>query len=430
MRRSGSHRVLGLVKRNCSLAEESVIMQVYEIERLGHQGDGVANGPIFAYRTLPGETVSGDLVGNRLENVRIVTPSSERIKAICPHYKACGGCQVQHASDEFVVGWKTEIVEKALSAHGLSAEFLPIKTSPARSRRRAAFSAKRTKKGATAGFHKWESDVIVEVPDCEVLHQDLAPALDVAKQLALLGASRKSELSVTATATLGGLDISVIGGKPLDRELNLALSHEVESANLARLTWDGETVVTRNQPSVRFGPAEVVPPPGAFLQATEHGQEALVGAVLGAIGTDGKKGIDLFSGCGTFTLPLAETFEMHGVEGQAVMLDALDQGWRRASGLKRITTAARDLFRNPMMAEELAFDFAVIDPPRAGAEAQIQELARSDIARIAYVSCNPVTFARDAEELCKAGFDLEWIQVVDQFRWSVHVELAAKFSRR
>lgn len=405
-------------------------MQEYEIERLGHQGDGVASGPVFVFRALPGEIVEGELNGNRLEGTRIVSPSPDRVKAPCQHYKTCGGCQLQHASDQFVSRWKVEIVEKALAAHGLECEFLPIQTSPPRSRRRIVLSAKRTKKGATAGFHRRESDVIVEVPRCEVIHKDLAPAVDVARRLALVGASRKSELSVTATASAAGLDVSVVGGKPLDGPLRVLLSGEAESANIARLSWDDETVVTRHQPFLDFGNAEVVPPPGSFLQATVHGQNALVEAVKSAIGDAGRKGIDLFSGCGTFTLPLADRFEMHGVEGQAAMLDALDHGWRKASGLKRVTTEVRDLFRNPIIADELKFDFAVIDPPRAGAEAQIREIANSKISRLAYVSCNPVTFARDAETLCEAGFELEWLQVVDQFRWSVHVELAAKFVRR
>ena len=171
------------------------------------------------------------------------------------------------------------------------------------------------------------------------------------------------------------------------------------------------------------------PPPGAFLQATPEGEAALVSAVQEIVA--GKKRIiDLFSGCGTFSLPLAQNADVHAVEGEKSMVQALDKGWRMASGTKKVTTEARDLFRRPMMADELAvFDAAVIDPPRAGAEAQTYELAQSSIAKIAFVSCNPVTFARDARILCDAGYELEWVQVVDQFRWSVHAELVAAFER-
>lgn len=405
-------------------------MQEFVIERLGHQGDGIAPGPIYAFQTLPGETVTGDLESDRLQSVRIVTPSSDRVRPPCRHFKTCGGCQMQHASDDFVARWKTEIVEKALAAHGLSTDILPIKTSPSRSRRRVTLSARRTKKGATAGFHGRASDVIIEILDCQLIHPDLLPAIDVAKRLAVVGSSRKGEVSITASLSDAGLDVAVTGGKPLDGPLNILLAQEAENANLARLAWDGEVVVTRFAPEQKFGVARVVPPPGAFLQATYEGEMSLVEAVIDAIGLEAKRGVDLFAGCGTFTLPLAASFEMHGVEGEGDMLASLDQGWRRAQGLKRVTTETRDLFRNPLIAEDLCYDFAVIDPPRAGAEAQTRELAQSDVSRIAFVSCNPVTFARDAEILCDAGFTLDWVQVVDQFRWSVHVELAAKFSRR
>ncbi|WP_243613475.1 class I SAM-dependent RNA methyltransferase [Shimia aestuarii] len=404
-------------------------MPEFLIERVGHQGDGIAAGPVFAFQTLPGEKVSGDLQGNRLEGVKIVEPSAERVRPPCRHFKSCGGCQMQHASDDFVASWKPEIVETALRAHGLETNILPIKTSPAHSRRRVVLSARRTKKGATSGFHQRSSDVIVEVPDCQLIPEKLLPAVEAAKRLTMVGASRKAELSVTATLSAAGIDIAVTGGKPLDGPLHTLLAQEAERSDLARLSWGDDVVVTRHPPVQKFGNADVVPPFGAFLQATLEGEAALVEAVRDAIGNEGKRGIDLFAGCGTFTLPLASSFEMHAVEGEAQMLHSLDQGWRQALEMKRVTTEARDLFRNPILAEDLRYDFAVIDPPRAGAEAQVRELAKTDLRTIAFVSCNPVTFARDAEILSKAGYALEWIQVVDQFRWSTHVELAAKFVR-
>jgi 23S rRNA (uracil1939-C5)-methyltransferase len=173
----------------------------------------------------------------------------------------------------------------------------------------------------------------------------------------------------------------------------------------------------------------VVPPPGAFLQATTEGEAALLAAVREIVGA-AKRVADLFAGCGTFALPLAETAEVHAVEGEKAMTAALDKGWREAQGLKRVTSEARDLFRRPLMPDELSrFDAVVIDPPRAGAEAQIAELAQAAVPVIAHVSCNPVSFARDARTLVDAGYRLDWVQVVDQFRWSVHTELVAQFSR-
>lgn len=401
--------------------------QEYTILRLGHQGDGIAEGPVYAPRTLPGERVSGALDGSELTDIKVLTPSDDRVKPPCRHYKSCGGCQLQHASDAFVADWKVEVVRTALAAQGLQAEMRPILTSPPQSRRRATIAVRRTKKGALAGFHGRASDVITEIPDCQLLDPALTAAIPVAKALAEMGGSRKGVLSVTLTLSEAGLDVAVQGGKPLDGPLELALAQATEQHGLARLAWDGEVIAMRNPPAQRFGTAQVVPPPGAFLQATKDGEQALTQAVLEIVGP-AKRVVDLFAGCGTFSLPLAQRAEVHAVEGAADMTRALDQGRRKSTGLKQVSTEARDLFRRPLMPDELRrFDAVVLDPPRAGAEAQVTELAQARRPVIAYVSCNPVTFARDAKILVQAGYALEWVQVVDQFRWSSHSELVGSF---
>jgi 23S rRNA (uracil1939-C5)-methyltransferase len=209
----------------------------------------------------------------------------------------------------------------------------------------------------------------------------------------------------------------------------MSLARITEAHGLARLTWEGETVALRTAPMQRFGAALVSPPPGAFLQATAEGEAALVAAVREATGP-ARRILDLFAGAGTFALPLAETADLHAVEGDAALLVALDKGWRQTPGLHRVTTETRDLFRRPLEPDELgAFDAVVIDPPRAGAEAQTRALARARVPVIAAVSCNPVTFARDARILVEAGYRIDWVQPVDQFRWSAHVELVARLSR-
>ncbi len=404
--------------------------QQHTIFRLGHQGDGIAEGPVYAARTLPGEVVQGTLVGSQLTDIRVDTPSDQRVTAPCRHYKACGGCQLQHASDAFVADWKVDVVRNALAGQGLNAEMRPIHTSPPQSRRRATIAVRRTKKGTLAGFHGRASDTITEIPDCRLLHPDLLAAIPVAGALALLGGSRKGVLAVTLTLSDAGLDVAVKGGKPLDGPLEQALAQATEHHKLARLTWDDEVIAMR-QPLVHsFGAAEVVPPPGTFLQATKDGEQALLKAVLEIL-QGAKRVADLFAGSGTFSLPISEHAEVHAVEGEAAMTRALDQGWRKAQGLKHVTTEARDLFRRPLMPDELQkFDAVVLDPPRAGAEAQVAELAQAKPPVIAYVSCNPVTFARDAKTLVDAGYALEWVQVVDQFRWSSHIELVACFQLR
>jgi len=402
-------------------------MEQVTIERLGHQGDGIAPGPVFVPGALPGEVVEGEIEKGVMAAPRILTPSDQRVKAPCRHAKSCGGCQLQHAHDEFVADWKVDVVRHALSAHALEAPFRPIATSSPQSRRRAAFSARRTKKGALAGFHMKGSDVIVSVPDCLLVDPKLAAALPLVEALAVLGSSRKGELSVLVTKSLDGLDVAVSGGKPLDAQLQSDLADLARAHDVARVAWGDEVALTRRPPSQRMGRADVVPPPGAFLQATPEGEAALLAGVREAV-KGARHVVDLFAGCGTFALPLAEDMRVHAVEGDRGMTAALDKGWRMAEGLKHVTHEARDLFRNPLLPEDLErFDAAVIDPPRAGAEAQVAELARAGIPRIAFVSCNPVTFARDAATLDAAGYVMDWLQVVDQFRWSTHVELVASF---
>jgi 23S rRNA (uracil1939-C5)-methyltransferase len=395
------------------------------VEGLTHQGLGRTADGQFLPRALPGEEVEVAADGT----FRIVTPSADRVAAPCKHYKSCGGCAMQHASDDFVAQWKTDVVVRALSAHGLETTIRGIATSPPKSRRRAKFSGRRTKAGALVGFHARSSDTLVAVPECQLLSPALMAALPALEALTMISASRKGEVSLTVTETDAGPDILVTTDKELTPALRVELARLAQNFRVSRLVWGSEPVVTLVSPVQHFGRAIVAPPPGAFLQATKAGEAGLLESVQDAV-SGATSVVDLFAGVGTFSLPLAAEAEVHAVEGEAEMLLALDQGWRATSGLKRVTTERRDLFRRPLEPDELRrFDAAVIDPPRAGAEAQVATLCASDIRRIVMVSCNPVTFARDAKTFCDAGFQLRWVDVIDQFRWSAHVELAALFTR-
>ena len=403
----------------------------FTIARLGHLGDGIIQGPegsIFVAQTLPGEVVEGTVKGDTLADVRILTPSAHRVKPPCSHARTCGGCMMQHASDAFVADWKTTIVRTALAAQGLEADLRPIITSPPRSRRRATLAARRTKGGVLMGFHSRASDVLVGVPECQLLHPDLIGAFPALEASVKLGGSRSQEMDLAITRTTSGGDVAVTGGKPADSTQRMDLARLVEAFGLARLSWNGEVIAQRAQPMMRFGRANVPLPVGAFLQATAEGEAALLASVKGAVGP-ARRIIDLFAGIGTFGLPLAENAEIHAVEGDVAMLTALDKGFRMAEGIKRVTNDIRDLYRRPLEPDEFkGYDAVVIDPPRAGAEAQSHTLAKSKVPVIAAVSCNPATFARDAKILTQAGYKLNWVQVVDQFRWSPHVELAAQFT--
>ncbi len=399
------------------------------VARLGHLGDGVTPGPVFVPLSLPGEVVEGEVVDGRMAGPRIVTPSPNRVRPPCPHFKSCGGCAVQHASDAFIADWKAGQVRAALAAQGLNAPIETVETSPPQSRRRAVLSGRRTKKGAIVGFHARASDAIIEIPDCQLLLPQIGALLPALRELVRIGASRKAEPSLNVTWSDAGADIAVTGGKPLDGPFLAELGAFAQRHRIARLAWDAEMIAELQPPVQRFGEIPVIPPPGAFLQATEHGQHVLTREVLRAVGPT-RRIADLFAGCGTFGLPLARQAEVHAVEADPDMLSALDAAWRRADGLKRVTTETRDLFRRPLLAQELhGFDAVVIDPPRAGAEAQMRQIAASPLRLVAAVSCHPGSFASDARILVEAGFRLDWIVVVDQFRWSPHVELAARFVR-
>ncbi|TRD21979.1 class I SAM-dependent RNA methyltransferase [Palleronia caenipelagi] len=395
------------------------------IDRLGHQGDGIAPGPVYVPRALPGELFEGKVEGDRMSDPQIVTSSSERVTPSCPHYDTCGGCALLHASDSFVAEWKIGVVREALRARDLPAPIKGIATSPPASRRRASLSGRRTKNGALVGFHGRRSGTITEITGCQVLAPEILAALPVLTELTEAAASRKGELSLLVTSGPAGLDVAMAGAKASDAALLTRLAEIAGHADLARLTLDGEPVIEARSPRQVIGGMTIVPPPGAFLQATSHGESALIACVAQALG-DGGPVIDLFAGCGTFAVPLSRRAPVHAVEGNAEMLRAAAR-----AGSGRVTTERRDLFRDPVEAAHLSdYAAAVIDPPRAGAEAQCRELAESTLQRIAFVSCNPVTFARDAGSLIRGGYRLDWVRVIDQFRWSPHVEIAAAFSRQ
>ena len=406
-------------------------MTRWTIERLGRKGDGVAISDglrALAPLVLPGEVIEGEPVEGRITDVRIVTPSEQRVRPACGHFRACGGCSLMHGTDDFLRSWKIGVVEQALRAQGLAAPVAGLHVSPPRSRRRAVLSGRRTRKGALVGFHARASDVIVDIADCHILRPAIQAALPLLRELTIAGTSRAAELSLCVTETPAGLDVAATGGKPMDAALFQVLAGLADQGDLARLTWDGQSI-TRRPAALPMGRAQVVPPPGGFLQATAEGEAALVAAIRDMT-RGAARVLDLFAGCGTFSLPLAENAEVHAVEGLAAPLQALYAAARRTPGLHRITTETRDLSRRPLLPDELVYNAIVIDPPRAGAEAQAREIARSGVDRLAWVSCDPVTFARDARILADGGYQIARLFVVDQFRWSAHVETVAEIRRR
>jgi 23S rRNA (uracil1939-C5)-methyltransferase len=406
------------------------------IVRLGHRGDGVAagaDGPIYVPYTLPGEVAEVDVWPGRADRrhlLRIEQASSERIAPICPHFGICGGCALQHWSETRYRDWKRDLVVTALTQVGLDVPIDELVDAHGDGRRRAVFHARRgTHDVLHVGFAASQAHHIIPIDHCPVLAPSLDGAIEAAWAIAEELRAEKKSLDMQFTATDTGLDVDVRGSGPLSPERLGALAQLAERHRLARLTRHGELVAQRAVPTIKIGRAIVPLPPGSFLQATALGETLLADLVGKHVATPSRVA-DLFAGVGPFALRLAERTPVIAADSDEFALAALRAAAGRTAGLKPIAIERRDLFRRPYLSQELAHDTAVVfDPPRQGADAQARQLALSDVALIIAVSCNPATFARDAKILAEGGFRLTTVTPVDQFRYSAHVEIVARFVR-
>ena len=406
------------------------------ISRLGHRGDGVADGPdgaVYVPFTLPGESVTVERVAghpDRRHLLHVDKASHERAAPVCKHFGSCGGCALQHWSLAEYHLWKRSLVAGALAQAGLVAPVADLIDAHGAGRRRAVFHARRgTHDVLEVGFTAPRAHHIVPIDDCPILAPELAGAVRAAWAIAEGLRSAGKPLDIQVTATDAGLDIDVRGSGTVNAERLAALAAIAETHRLARLTRHGELVAQRTQPLLRIGRADVPLPPGAFLQATAEGEETLARLVLAHAGK-ARHVADLFTGIGPFALRLAESARVAAFDSEPAAIKALQQAAGRASGLKPIDAQVRDLFRRPLMAAELkGFEAVVFDPPRQGAEAQARELGKSTVPVVVAVSCDANTFARDAKILVDAGYRIGSVAPIDQFRYSYHVEIVAKFTR-
>ncbi|MCF2524952.1 methyltransferase [Bradyrhizobium sp. G127] len=406
------------------------------IDHVGHFGDGVAvvNGAnIYVPYALGGETV--DVLPSpghpdRRELAHIVTASPERIDPFCPHFGTCGGCAIQHWQPDAYRNWKRQLVIETLNHAGIDCEVGDLIDAHGTGRRRMTLHARQSSQGilrvgfAAAGRHE-----IIPIDRCPILDPAMHGAIEAANEIAELLKPVSKPLDIQVTAADNGLDVDVRGSGPLGTALLASLSKLAEKHNLARLTRHGELVIMRKPPVVRVGKAQVTLPPGSFMQPTALGEETL--AELAFVRAKGAKHIaDLFCGFGPFAFRLAEKFKVSAFDSDAGAVTALQNAVKLTQGLKPIRAEARDLFRRPLMPQELRdYDCVVFDPPRQGALAQSQQLAASRIALVVAVSCNTATFARDARVLIDGGFKIDGVTPVDQFRHTPHVELVARFRR-
>ncbi|WP_375412567.1 class I SAM-dependent RNA methyltransferase [uncultured Bradyrhizobium sp.] len=406
------------------------------IDHVGHRGDGVAfagGQAVFVPYTLGGEAVEAGAVPGHPDRrllLRVATASAERIAPFCPYFGACGGCAIQHWQPQAYRAWKRRIVVDTLAHAAIECPVGDLIDAHGSGRRRITAHARSGSSGdLRIGFAAAGSHAIVEIEACPILDSGLHGALDAARALADVLKPTAKPLDVQVTATQGGLDIDVRGSGPLPPAMIASLSRIAEQHGLARLTRHGELVLMRTPPVVGMGIAAVELPPGSFLQATAAGEEAL--AALAAKHCQGAKRIaDLFCGVGPFALRLATRTRISAFDGDAGAVIALQKAAASTPGLKPIKAERRDLFRRPLVPQELRdFDAVVFDPPRQGAQAQVRQLAASRIPVIVAVSCNAATFARDARILIDGGYRIEGVTPVDQFRHTPHVELVARFTR-
>ncbi|MQW86536.1 class I SAM-dependent RNA methyltransferase [Sinorhizobium saheli] len=412
--------------------------EIVTIGRLGAQGDGIAQteaGPVYAPFTLPGELVA--LAVNKAHGTLIALKeaSAQRVEPPCRHFGpegvngTCGGCSLQHAADGLYHAFKRQLVVDALRAKGLEPEIAPLIIARPGERRRVVFTARRTEKELLLGFNQAESHHIVAIGECPISSPGIVSRLATIRKIASAMASNAEPFRITVLETATGLDLAFEGIKLGDRQRRATVEAVLGERGIARVSLNGEIIIEPVKPSIDFGGVPVSPPPGAFTQATRPAEEAMAKLVLNHLGK-AKRVADLFSGIGTFALRIARTARVHAVEGDDKALKALDFAARNTQGLKPVTVEKRDLFRRPMMAQELkVFDAIVFDPPRAGAEAQCHELARSGVKKIAAVSCNPVTLARDLSILASAGYRITSVTPIDQFLWSAHVEAVATLEK-
>jgi 23S rRNA (uracil1939-C5)-methyltransferase len=405
------------------------------ISRIGIRGDGVADtadGPLFVPYTLAGETVEVEPFPghpDRRHLLRVETASAERIAPVCPHFAVCGGCQTQHWDYARYRDWKRGLVIEALRQARIEAPVGELIDAHGEGRRRATFHAQRSGHDVlNVGFAAYRAHQIVPIDRCPVLAPSLAGAIPAAWALAEALKGSRKPLDIQVTATDGGLDVDVRGSGPLPPPRTAALAQLATTHRLARLTRHGEMIVQRASPTLRMGKATVLLPPGAFLQATAEG-EAVLARLVGEHAGGARAIADLFCGVGPFALRLAERARVTAADSDTDAIAALREA-AKAPRLKPVAAEARDLFRRPLVPDELkGFDAVVFDPPRQGAEAQARELAASKVPRVIAVSCNIATFVRDARLLVDGGYRLTELTPVDQFRHSAHVELVGRFLR-
>jgi len=408
-----------------------------DIVELGHRGDGIASvdgNAVYTPYALPGDKIKSRVRNGRGEIVDLLESSPHRTEPVCPYFGTCGGCDLQHMKSQSYLEWKRSQVEKALRQRGIEnppVEF-PIETQ-AGTRRRVTFTAERIKAGFIFGYSRRARHELIEIQDCPLLTPDLRIAIASLKSLSQELLPEDGRLSLLVTETNNGLDLYAEYLDDLtvvfDYERQEAIAAQAQKMGCARLTVNDELLLGFADPQVSLSGVNVSLPPGGFLQATLASERQLQNLVVRALG-DATSIVDLFCGSGTFSLHLAKGARVLAVDSSEDAVAALARAVQSDLALNKLTTNCRNLFDEPLLATELnGFQAVVFDPPRRGAAAQAQEVAKSEVPIVVAVSCDPGTFSRDAQILIEGGYRLDWVAPVDQFLWSHHIEIVASFYR-
>ncbi len=408
-------------------------MTELKIDFVGHKGDGVAhlnNHALFVPYTLEGEVVTVEGSGPRREVISLKEKSSNRIEAICKHFGTCGGCQLQHMNESTYLTWKMGLVTEPLSRAGITLKPDDIVSFKDASRRKCVFNAQRTPAGMQLGFTEKSSVEIVSIDACPVLVPEINDQLSNIRDLINSVPTTKNPLRVSVLVTKNGLDISIEDAKELSEAERQVLIKKTIAHKFSRLTVNIETLIKTAEPQIEIANTIVSPPPAAFVQALKQAEDDMSDIVASFL-KGCKQVADLYCGIGTFALKLAENSAVYAVEDSGDALNSLDQAWRDTGGkLKQIKTEKRNLERRPVTFGELKkMDGLVFDPPRAGAELQCKQIAKSRVKKVAAVSCNPATLATDLAILITGGFAVKRIVPIDQFKYTPHVEVVVLLER-
>lgn len=402
---------------------------------LGARGDAVFPGPVYAPGVLPGETARLEIRGERGRVLERLDAAPERVEPFCPIAETCGGCSLQHFEEAAYRAWKRGLAEEALARAGLDLPLGELIDAHGQGRRRVTFHAMKIGAKFVFGFNERAGDRIADAYDCPVSTPAIRKAIPALREIAEASAPRKGRIDIAVADLDPGLDVAIGGVKEVTLRLRELIATHAAAHGWSRVTVSGEPIIEIEAPVVRFGDVKVTPPPGGFLQATEAGEAALAAVVMEAaarVEGGARQVVDLYAGSGAFALRLARKSRVLAMEGEDGPLAALRRAADRTPGLKPVDARVRDLALEPLSVKELSgADLVVLDPPRAGAKVQMERLSDSPVPVVCSISCNPATFARDAAILIEGGYRLAApIALVDQFKWTGHLEMAAVFVRK